>query len=120
MSENEQLRLVLSTCPPDHAQGLAEALVGDGLAACVNIIPGLRSVYRWEGELHCDGESLLLIKTAADRLESVQTRLLGLHPYELPEIVVVPIVGGLDAYLAWVAASVVGPAPSLAQADGSG
>lgn len=95
----------LCTCP-DRAIGqrIAEALVGENLAACVNILPGVHSVYRWHGGAveHAD-EVLLLAKTTRARMDALQARLLELHPYELPELLAVEAVGGLPAYLDWVA-----------------
>lgn len=96
-------RLVLSTCPDqDTALALATRLVEQGLAACVNVVPGLTSIYRWEGALHRDPEVLLLIKTAAGRLDALVKGLRRLHPYELPEIIALPITAGLPEYLNWV------------------
>lgn len=96
--------LCLCTCPDAAtAERLAETLVGERLAACVNIVPGLRSVYRWQGAVHRDEEVLLLIKTTRTRYPDLQTRLPQLHPYELPELVAVEIADGLPAYLRWVA-----------------
>ena len=93
-----------STCPDAAtAERIAAALVGERLAACVNIVPGLRSVYRWNGAIERADEVLLLIKTQADRLQSLQDRLPQLHPYELPELVAVEIDHGLPAYLRWIA-----------------
>lgn len=101
---SHNVRLVLSTCPdPQTADALASALVGERLAACVNVLPGVTSTYRWKGEVARDEEVLLLIKTTADRQEALVERLHALHPYELPEAVAVEADGGLAAYLAWVA-----------------
>ncbi|HZP67750.1 MAG TPA: divalent-cation tolerance protein CutA [Rudaea sp.] len=95
--------LVLCTCP-DRTVGerIASALVEERLAACVNRVPGLASVYRWKGEVCRDNEELLLIKTRRERFEAVRERILALHPYELPEVVAVDIALGLDRYLAWI------------------
>jgi periplasmic divalent cation tolerance protein len=96
-------QLVLCTCPDQETAGrIAERLVGDRLAACVSLVPGLTSIYRWQGEVQRDAEVLLLIKTAAARLPALTATLRGLHPYEVPEIVALPIVGGLPDYLNWV------------------
>ena len=94
----------LCTCP-DRASGqrIAEALVGEGLAACVNLLPGVHSVYRWHGGVEQADEVLLLAKTTRDRMDPLQARLLELHPYELPELLAVEAAGGLPAYLDWVA-----------------
>ena len=92
------------TCPDaDSAARLAETLVGERLAACVNVLPGLRSVYRWQGDIERSDEVLLLIKTTRPRLPALSARVLELHPHELPEVVAVEVAGGLSAYLDWVA-----------------
>lgn len=94
----------LCTCP-DRATGqrIAEALVGEQLAACVNLLPGIHSVYRWHGAVEHADEVLLLAKTTRARMDALQARLLELHPYELPELLAVEAAGGLPAYLDWVA-----------------
>lgn len=95
----------LCTCPDaDSARRIAQALVGERLAACVNLVPGIASVYRWQGDVREDQEVLLVIKTVRARLEALATRVRALHPYELPEVVAVDIAGGLPDYLAWIAA----------------
>ena len=96
-------RLVLCTCPDaDTATRLARALVADGLAACVNRIDGIESTYRWQGEVETDQESLLLIKTVDHALETLEKRIVALHPYELPEVIAVPITSGSASYLGWL------------------
>ena len=102
--------LLCYCCCPDaaSARALAEALVGERLAACVNHLPGVRSTYRWQGELTTDSAELLLIKTTAGRFDTLKARLLQLHPYELPELVAVPVTHGHDAYLDWVRANAAG------------
>ena len=96
--------LCFCTCPDDKtAMRLADTLVGERLAACVNIVPGLRSVYRWQGAVECGNEVLLLIKTTRARLPALSARVVELHPHELPEVVAVEVAGGLSAYLDWVA-----------------
>jgi periplasmic divalent cation tolerance protein len=93
-----------TTCPDEaSAEAIARALVEERLAACVNRLPGLRSVYRWEGKVECGDEVLLVIKTTRDRLETMTARVQALHPYELPELIAVEVAGGLAAYLDWVA-----------------
>ncbi len=102
--------VVLCTCPDDEvASAIARALVEERLAACVNRIPGVRSIYAWQGAVHDDAEVLLLIKTEASRFDALRARVLALHPYELPELLAVEVTRGLDAYLAWVAAAVTPP-----------
>ena len=96
-------QMVLCTCPDQEvASSIANALVDGKLAACVNIVPGLRSVYRWKGARETAEEVLLIIKSRADDYAPLQTAVRALHPYELPEIIAVPINTGLPAYLAWV------------------
>ncbi|MFC4526022.1 divalent-cation tolerance protein CutA [Dyella halodurans] len=95
------------TCPDAaSAQKLADALVGDGLAACVNRLPGVSSTYRWQGKVVTESEVLLLIKTTESRFAALKQRLLALHPYEVPELIAVPVAQGHAAYLDWVRASV--------------
>ena len=95
------------TCP-DAASGqaLADALVDEGLAACVNRVPGISSTYRWQGKVVTDSEELLLIKTTETCFAALKERVLALHPYELPELIAVPVAQGHAAYLDWVRASV--------------
>ena len=91
------------SCPDaDTATGIGEALVRERLAACVNLLPGMRSIYRWQGKVEQADEVLLLIKTRAGQLDALAARLKALHPYELPELIAVRAAGGLPAYLAWV------------------
>lgn len=95
--------LVLSTCPDTAtAAHLGDMLVERRLAACVNLLPGVTSIYRWQGKIQHDNEVLLLAKTRADRYPALQQALLELHPYELPEVVAVSMKQGLNAYLAWL------------------
>jgi periplasmic divalent cation tolerance protein len=96
--------IVLTTLPADHDAGaFARVLVEEHLAACVNIMPEMRSVYRWQGALEEETERQILIKTARARLVQLWERLRALHPSEVPEFIVVPIVDGNDAYLHWIA-----------------
>ncbi len=96
--------LVLTTCPHETvAHELAEALLNERLAACINIIPGLRSVYRWKGELEEGTEVLLMIKAARAVYPRLEERIRASHPYELPEIIALDIAAGSAAYLAWIA-----------------
>ncbi|HEU0107922.1 MAG TPA: divalent-cation tolerance protein CutA [Vicinamibacteria bacterium] len=88
------------------AQKIARTLVEERVAACVNIVPGITSIYRWKGSVEQEPELLLVIKTMADRVEPLKARLLELHPYELPEVVVIPIVAGHQVYLEWIAEQV--------------
>lgn len=95
--------VILVTAPPNEpAERIARDLVESGLAACVNRVPGIRSVYRWEGRIHDDGEDLLIIKGRRERAEAVIARVREIHPYEVPEILVMPVTAGSPPYLAWV------------------
>lgn len=106
----DSILLVYCTAPDlDTARALARTLVEERLAACVNLVPGLTSFYRWQGTVQEDAETLLLIKTAAARHRALQERLRALHPYELPEIIAVPVSAGLPAYLEWVATETLSP-----------
>lgn len=95
--------LVYCTCPDEtSARRLANTLVDDGLAACVNILPGVESVYRWAGARESAQEHLLIIKTRSAAYPHLENTLTRLHPYELPEIIAVPITQGSKSYLAWI------------------
>jgi periplasmic divalent cation tolerance protein len=98
--------LLVVTNVPDRAaaERIAELLIGERLAACVNILAPCRSVYRWKDAVHNDEEHPLLIKTTSERYPALEQALRAAHPYELPEIIAVPIERGLPAYLDWVAA----------------
>lgn len=100
-----QALLILTTLPDrDTARQLARQLVEARLAACVNILSPCASVYRWQAALQEEDEIPLLIKTSAERYQAVETFLREHHPYELPEIIALPIVQGLPGYLEWVGA----------------
>lgn len=94
--------VVLCNCPENVSDSLARALVEEGLVACVNVIPGVRSYYRWEGELHVDAEHTLLMKTAPARWDAVKARIEELHPYSTPEIVRLSADQVNESYLKWV------------------
>jgi periplasmic divalent cation tolerance protein len=101
-SESE-LRVVLVTAPDaETAAGVARSLVGERLAACVNVVSGVRSIYRWEGRVEEAAEVMLVIKTRADRCPALCARVRDLHPYDVPEVLELPAVGGSEAYLDWV------------------
>lgn len=99
-------RVVLCTAPPAKARPLAATLVEERLAACVNLVPGLRSIYRWKADVHDDPETLLIIKTTAEQLDALATRLVDRHPYEVPEVLALTPDQGLAGYLAWLGESV--------------
>jgi periplasmic divalent cation tolerance protein len=100
--------VVLCTLPDrEHASQIAHALVEEQLAACVNLIPGLVSVFRWQGAVQQDEEVLLLIKTSQAVYPQLEQRIRALHPYELPEIIAVPIQTGQAEYLQWISNSLI-------------
>jgi len=95
--------LVFSTSPDEElGRAMAKALVGQRLAACVSVLPNVTSIYRWEDQIREDPECLLIIKTTGDRIDKLTSQIEKLHPYELPEVLAVPVTGGLSAYLDWV------------------
>lgn len=100
----------LSTFPtPDKAAEIARILVDEQLAACVNLIPAVRSIYRWQGAVSDDTETLAIIKTTTERYDALASRLVALHPYEVPELIALPIEDGHPPYLAWLAGSTTKP-----------
>lgn len=95
--------VVLCTCPDEAtATGIATALLAGELAACVNCVAGIRSIYRWEGQIRDDAEVLLVIKTSAARYGALEALVRARHPYELPEIIALPVVAGARDYLDWI------------------
>ena len=103
MSSANDIQIVYCTVPDaDSGQRIAVHLVEYRLAACVNLIPEIKSVYRWKGEICTDSESLLMIKSRAADYKDLEKAIRRLHPYELPEIIAVPLSNGLPGYLDWV------------------
>lgn len=99
--------LVLSTvASAEDGERLAQALVERRVAACVNVLPGVTSFYRWEGQVQKDEERLLLIKTRTDRFDELRTALVELHPYEVPEVIALDVAAGHGPYLSWLDQSV--------------
>jgi periplasmic divalent cation tolerance protein len=107
----DDARVVLVTAPPGEAHTLARRLVDERLAACVNVIPGLRSVYRYAGAVHDDPESLLVVKTTRGALAALSRALDEHHPYEVPEALIVAPAAGSAAYLDWLRQAVTPPEP---------
>ena len=104
---NLDVRIVLTTIGSEaDAIAMAQALVDEQLAACVNVLPAMVSIYRWKGAVARDNEHQIVIKTTTDRLMALEARIRQLHPYELPEFLVIDPVAGGGGYLAWVAESV--------------
>lgn len=106
--ERPGVRVILSTAPEEAAVRLARRLVESGLVACVNVLPKVSSIYRWEGKIEESNESLLVIKTTVESCANAVEILRREHPYDCPEILAFDAVGGLEAYLAWVSAGSVG------------
>ena len=104
MSSPEAAIEIALTTAPDAEVGerIARALVEEGVAACVNLVPGLHSIYRWKGAVESAAEVLLVVKTRADRAADLERRLHELHPYEVPELLRLPVPGGSEAYLRWL------------------
>lgn len=100
---SDDVRIVLVTAPTiEEAAPLGRRLVEEQLAACVNLVPGLRSIYRWQDHVQDDTEVLLIIKTSASACDRLIRRVLELHSYDTPEALVLPVLGGADAYLDWL------------------
>lgn len=103
MPDSDNARIVLTTAADtDEANRLARTLVEERLVACATLIPSVRSIYRWEGEVETATESLLLLKTGADQLTALQNRLQALHSYQIPEFLVLPVERGSSSYLEWL------------------
>lgn len=108
MSEasSENIRLALVTCPAEEAQGIALRLVSERLAACVNAVPQVNSVYRWQGRIESEAEALLIIKTTVSRFSQLCERVVELHSSACPEVIALPVSDGFAPYLDWVVESV--------------
>lgn len=122
-SANEApLRVVLCNAPPDQAEGIARAVLEKRLAACVNILPGVVSLYWWQGELCRDAESTLLIKTRADLVAPLTDAIRAAHPYDVPEVIALPLQAGEGnaAYAAWVRSEAAGSPADRSGGGGGG
>ena len=98
--------VILSTAPTaEQAAALARTLVEERLVACVNVLPIARSIYRWQGQIVDEPEQLCLMKTRADHVEALRARLTALHPYAVPELLVLDVRSGHEPYLSWIDAS---------------
>ena len=107
---DERVMAVLTSAPSVAvAERIGTALVEERLAACANLVPGVRSVFRWKGEIAREDEILVVLKTTAPRLEALRRRLVELHPYEVPEMLALDVREGHPPYLAWVRAEVEAP-----------
>ena len=106
MPEPASFVIVLVTFPADqNPMPLATTLVEEHLAACVNVLPPMQSVYRWEGNVEQATEHQLVIKTRAERVEAITSRIASLHPYAVPELLVLNVAGGAERYLEWLQAN---------------
>lgn len=103
---NDAVVVLITTPTSEAAAEIARALVEEGLAACGNVIPAVRSIYRWEGKVQDDAEALLVLKTERRLVTAMKERLPALHPYQVPELLVLPVEDGLGSYLEWIARSV--------------
>lgn len=108
MSGTDKIVVLITAPSEDVAVKIATALVEEKLAACVNIVPGLRSIYRWEGKICDDREVLLVAKTKQSVFEKLKDSVRSLHPYTTPEIIAIPVTAGFESYLKWVDESVEG------------
>lgn len=97
-----EIEVTLVTCPHDAAEMIASDLVNKGLAACVNIVPSIISIYRWKDSVEKSKESLLVVKSSVRRRAQLEARVLELHPYSCPEIITIPVQTGFSGYLDWV------------------
>jgi periplasmic divalent cation tolerance protein len=102
---SEALLVLTTVARVEDAESIARELVERRLAACVNILSPMTSVYRWQGEVTREAEHLLLMKTQTDRFEALRARLVEIHPYETPEVIALPVAAGHPAYLQWIAES---------------
>ena len=102
INQGEFALVLVTTGSQEEAERMARALVESRLAACVNVVPGLRSIYRWEGKIWDEGEFLLLIKTRMALFRQVEGTIREIHSYELPEIIAIPIIQGSETYLNWL------------------
>ncbi len=96
------MRIILTTTSPADAPQLARALLEERVIACCNVLPSVSSMYWWKGEIATDTEALLVLKTAAEQVDAAVRRIAELHPYEVPEIVVIPVESAFEPYVNWV------------------
>jgi periplasmic divalent cation tolerance protein len=110
---SEQIVVLITASSQEEADQIANALVAEMIAACVNVVPGITSVYRWEGKVQRDAEWLLIAKSRRDVLDALVQRVQALHSYDVPEVIALPLVGGSEAYLSWLDREVHGSWHSL-------
>jgi len=102
MSTNKDVRVVLCTCPPEHAERIARTMLEERLVACVNVVSGVKSLYWWKDAVQNEGESMLVIKAPSANYAKLEARLQEIHPYEVPEVLSLDVVDGLSSYISWV------------------
>jgi periplasmic divalent cation tolerance protein len=105
-NEERPIVVLVTAGSAENAETIARALVSERIAACVNVLPGVRSIYRWKGDVSVDSEWLLVIKTVRGRFDATEARVKSLHAYELPEVIALDVTTGSEAYLAWLVDSV--------------
>ncbi|PWT91031.1 MAG: hypothetical protein C5B55_08745 [Blastocatellia bacterium] len=108
MSEGKPILVVMTAGNREEAARLADMLVGSRLAACVQLLPEIESVYRWQGKIERQEETLLFAKTNSDKFDELEREVRGIHSYDTPEIIAIPIVAGSAPYLQWLNASLFG------------
>jgi periplasmic divalent cation tolerance protein len=108
-SQGEAIVVLITAGSRDEAVRIAEMLVGAHLAACVQILPEMESIYRWQGSVQRDAEFLMLVKTSTNCFDLLEATVRDLHSYETPEIIALPIIRGSHAYLEWLEANLVNP-----------
>jgi periplasmic divalent cation tolerance protein len=101
MSDTE-VRVVLCSCPPDHAERIARTVLDERLVACVNVVSGVKSLYWWKDAIEADSESILVIKTPTAQYQKLEQRLQEIHPYDVPEVLSLDVVDGSRSYISWV------------------
>ncbi len=107
MSSPDEVLVAFSTFPSEaQATEVARVLVDERLVACVNLVPAIKSIYRWQGAVQEEAETLAILKTSRDQFEAMAVRLAQLHPYDVPELIALPVTMGLGPYLAWVISNV--------------
>ena len=104
--KSQEIVVVFCTAPVGCSDSIARAVVDEQLCACVSILPSVRSVFRWQGKVDVADEHLMVAKTTLAASGSLQDRLVALHPYDVPEVIILPVAAGLPTYLSWVADSV--------------
>jgi periplasmic divalent cation tolerance protein len=104
--KSQEIVVVLCTVPSECSESIAQTVVTERLCACVNILPEVRSVFRWQGKVDVANEHLMIAKTTLATSGSLQDRLVALHPYDVPEVIILPVAAGLPPYLSWVVDSV--------------